>query len=94
MSRVEQYIQDYTKNCSNVLISVQSKAGEEVISYNPWLIPDHARAVAEIAREEVMEKAKNFIEMLSHGFTVKDNVTKTVYTSAQLLEDFKKYMEE
>ena len=61
MSKVEDYIKEYTRNCSNVLVSVQSKAGEEVISYNPWLTPYDAKKVAEIAREEVMKSVGDIL---------------------------------
>ena len=48
MSKVEDYIKDCTRNCSNEMIAPRHE-------YQPWLTPDHARAVAEIAREEVIE---------------------------------------
>lgn len=60
MNTVEQYIQYYTKHCSNEL-SVPVENGK---AYHAWLTPDNARAVALIAKEEVIEKAckwlKNF----------------------------------
>lgn len=57
MSRAEQFIRERTRNCSNELISVESRAGKEVISYHSWLTPDQARKAVEIAREEMIEKA-------------------------------------
>ena len=57
MSRAEKFIQDCTRNCSNELIAVESRAGKEVISYHEWLSPDQARRAVEIAREEMIEKA-------------------------------------
>ena len=56
MSRTEKFIQDCTRSCSNELISVESRAGKEVISYHEWLTPDQARRAVEIAREEMIEK--------------------------------------
>ena len=41
-----------------------------------------------------IEKAVNFLEMLGCGFTIIDNITHTNYGKEQLIEDFKKYMEE
>lgn len=41
-----------------------------------------------------IEKAVNFLEMLGCGFTITDNITHTNYGKEQLIEDFKKYMEE
>ena len=54
MSKAEKFIQDCTRNCSNELISVESRAGKEVISYNEWLTPDQARRAVGIAREEAL----------------------------------------
>ena len=56
MSKAEKFIQDYTRNCSNELIAVESRAGKEVISYHEWLTPDQARSAVEIAKEEMIDK--------------------------------------
>ena len=61
MSKAEKFIQNCTRNCSNVLISVESRAGEEVISYNEWLTPDQALRAVEIAREEMIEKLRKWV---------------------------------
>ena len=55
MSRAKKFIQDCTRNCSNELISVESRAGKEVVSYHEWLTPDQARKAVEIAKEEIYE---------------------------------------
>lgn len=65
MSKAEQFIQDCTRNYSNEYL-VDSKPdglGGYVSrrKFNPWLTPEQAREAVEIAREEVMEKACNFI---------------------------------
>ena len=57
MSKAEKFISDYTRNCSNELIAVESRAGKEVVSYHEWLTPDQARKAVEIAREEMIERA-------------------------------------
>lgn len=57
MSKAEKFIRDCTRNCSNELISVESRADKEVISYHSWLTPEQARRAVEIAREEMIEKA-------------------------------------
>ena len=57
MTKAEQYIQDYQRGCSNELVSVESNEGKKVISYYPWLTPDQARRAVEIAREETIDKA-------------------------------------
>lgn len=55
MSMAEKFIQEHTRNCSNELIAVESRAGKEVVSYHEWLTPDQARRAVEIAREEIYE---------------------------------------
>ena len=62
MSRAEKFINDCTRNCSNELIAVESRAGKEVVSYHEWLTPDQARRAVEIAREEMIEKAIKWVE--------------------------------
>ena len=57
MSKAEKFIEDYTKNCSNELCSVEDRFGKKVISYNEWLTPDQARRAVEIVREEMIERA-------------------------------------
>lgn len=57
MSKAEKFIQDYTKNCSNVeYIQGVYK------SYQPWLTPDQARRAVEIAREEMIEKFYDWLK--------------------------------
>lgn len=58
MSKAEKFISDCTRNCSNELIAVESRAGKEVISYHEWLTPDQALKAVEIAREEMIEWLK------------------------------------
>ena len=65
MSRAEKFIQDCTRNCSNELGAVESRAGKEVISYYEWLTPDQARRAVEIAREETL---LNVVEWIKDTF--------------------------
>jgi hypothetical protein len=60
MSKAEEFIQDYTRNCSNEF--EPQKAPPSV--YNPWLTPDQARRAVEIAREEMIEKACEYLDGL------------------------------
>jgi len=73
-SKVEKYIQDYTNKCSN----------KDGFSYVPWLTPDDARHVAEIAKEEVIEKAVEWFQDYFEG-SVGGRIC---------VESFKEYMEE
>ena len=41
---------------------------------------------------EAKEEATIFLEMLALGFTITDNITHTNYDKEQLVEDFKKYL--
>lgn len=41
-----------------------------------------------------VEKVVNFLEILGYAYTITDNITKSLYDNTQLIEDFKKYMEE
>lgn len=60
MSRAEKFIQDYTRNCSN-LVYKDTINGKEFNTYNEWLTPDDARKAVEIAREEVIERMVEFL---------------------------------
>ena len=81
MSKAEQFIEDYTNHCSNELC-VEDRFGKKVISYHEWLTPDQARRAVEIEREEVIEKAcewlKNYLQGIAGG---------SIYIS-----DFRNYM--
>lgn len=54
MSKAEKFIQDYTRNCYNY----NSYAQDPI----PWLTPDQARKAVEIARDEMVEKAIEWVE--------------------------------
>ena len=58
MEKAEQFIDDCTRCCSNKLSSiVDCINGEKIISYMVWVTPDNARRAVEIAKEEMIEKA-------------------------------------
>lgn len=54
MSKAEEFIDKYTKNCSNI----EYTKGVYPPSYHSWLTPDQARKAVEIAREEMIEWLK------------------------------------
>ena len=65
MKRVEDYIEAYTRRCSNELEEgVAAMAGER---YAPWLTPEHARSVAVITREETIKEACKWLESYVFG---------------------------
>lgn len=94
MSRAEKFIQDCTRNCSNELISVESRAGKEVISYHEWLTPDQAKRAVEIAMEEVIEKAIGWIEEINNHHHIMRYSDSCEPPISELTEWFKNYMKE
>lgn len=70
--KAEQYISDCTRNCSNELCSVEDRYGKTIISYHEWLTPDQALRAAEIAKEETIDKACEWLE---------SNVEKYIYNA-------------
>ena len=61
MSKAENFIQDCTRNCSNVVAYSGMIEGSE-LRYHEWLTPDQARRAVEIARDEMIEKAIKWVE--------------------------------
>ena len=65
MKAVEEYIKNYTRNCCNEFSETKFNGLGEYISrkgFAPWLTPDHARKVAEIAREETIKEVCEWIK--------------------------------
>jgi hypothetical protein len=60
MSRAENFIQENTKDCSNIFEGYYPNGKQ---AYFPWIHPKQARKAVEIAREEVYEWLKNNIYM-------------------------------
>ena len=54
MSKAEEFIEEHTKNCSN-LAHLEDLNGNVWEEDTPWLTPDQARKAVEIAREEIYE---------------------------------------
>lgn len=52
MSKVEKFISDCTRNCSNYTGVINKKTYEGY--YIPWVTPDQARRAVEIGREETL----------------------------------------
>jgi hypothetical protein len=61
MSKAEKFIQDYTRNCSNVVAYSGMIEGSE-LRYHEWLTPDQARSAVEIAKEEIIEKFYDWLK--------------------------------
>ncbi len=72
MSKAEKFIQDYTRNCSNIVVySGMSERGE--FRYHEWLTPDDARNAVEIAREETYNKIWNWLAKHINDYVVEGN---------------------
>ena len=59
MSRAEKFIEDCTRNCSNI----ECTQNVYKPSYQHWLTPNQARKAVEIAREEELEYIKYQLEL-------------------------------
>ena len=83
--KAEQFIQDHTRNCSNV----EYKQGVYAPTYQPWLTPGQALKAVKMEREEVIENICTFlkdrIEHDSIGYPMA-----TMY----LIDDLKRYMDD
>ena len=85
MDKVRKYIDDYTLRCSNELAFG---------GFQPWLKPYHAEAVAQIAREEVVEKAVEWLENNLENYRYIDNWGNANVDVDLIKMDFRKAMEE
>lgn len=94
MSKAEKFIQDCTRNCSNEYLTDSKPDGlGGYISrrkFSPWLTPDHARCVAEIAREETIKDVcelirNNILEYCST--TTEIDIETFIYDMKKILED-------
>lgn len=88
MSKAEEFIKDYTRNCSNQSEWSVETPNKSIICVQPWLTPDQALRAVEIAKEETLDKVCKYI---------KDNLYKNLYVyngeagfpTFQFIEDLK-----
>lgn len=94
--KAEQYINDYTRGCSNELSAVEYSDGRKVVEYHDWLTPDQALRAAEIAKEETIEKAVEWIKAYIHYDDFGGNMEWLVpfENDKCMIQHFKIYMEE
>lgn len=85
MSRAEKFIEDYTRNCYNY----NSYAQDPI----PWLTPDDARKAVEIAREEMMAKACEYLDLHCNEVKTEDNGI-AGWIDNEFITNFRKAMEE
>ncbi|MBR1500193.1 MAG: hypothetical protein IJ615_11320 [Bacteroidaceae bacterium] len=88
MKRVEDYIEAYTRRCSNELEEgVAAMTGDR---YAPWLTPEHARSVAVITREETIKEACKWLELNCDNICIK---RMRGCEASNIVEAFRKEME-
>jgi anaerobic selenocysteine-containing dehydrogenase len=96
MKAVEEYIKNYTRNCCNEFSKTISVGLGGYISrkgFAPWLTPDHARKVAEIAREETIKEVCEWIEKNVYSYTwCEFQQHERGVEKDKLIEDLKKYL--
>ncbi len=73
----EQFIQEYTNKCSNLIYDPRQPASyanmPTGLTYQPWLTPDQARKAVELAREETIKKACRWMrKVIGDGEIVRD----------------------
>ena len=61
MEKVEQYIKEHTRNCSNEIIIPTQDGCSYTKGYTSWLTIDDARKVADIARQETIKEMYEYI---------------------------------
>ena len=84
MSKAKQFIKDYTSGCSNELTNGV---------YHEWLTPEQALAAVEIAKEEVINKACEWLREHKDYVATEDNGI-SGWIPECFIEGFKKAMEE
>ena len=72
MSKAEKFIQDYTRSCSN-LIYKDTINGKDFNTYSKWLTPDQARRAVEIAKDEMIERACEYLDLHCNDVKTEDN---------------------
>lgn len=85
MSKAEEFIQDYTRNCSNEM-AFTSMDGSKL--YHDWLTPLQALCAVEIARGEVIEQTVEWLTKHAKKYFNKDRYLGT----DELVEDYKLIM--
>lgn len=96
MSKAEKFIQDYTRNCSNQYDFQEyfENGIKRLKEYQPWLTPDDARKAVEIAREEMIDKMKFYIESMVNDITFSDIDGNDNYDLNKFIEDIKQAMKD
>ena len=65
-----------------------------LFDYNDAMVTPLKGDTVYVREDAFIKKAVNFLEMLGYGFAITDNITHKNYDKEQLIDDFRKYMEE
>lgn len=92
MEKVEQYIQEHTRNCSNEIGYCHNKTRNHNHVFYSWLTPFHAENAAHIAREETVKEVCEWIKKNVYSYTWYDFKQYEIGVETdKLIEDLKKY---
>ena len=87
MTKAERFINYCQRTCSN-------RRYYSLPTYNPWLTPEEARMAVEIAREETIEKACEWLENFCNEHYIMSYSDCNEVVTKELIEIFIKKMEE
>lgn len=92
MEKVEQYIKEHTRNCSNEIIIPTQDGCSYTKGYTSWLTPNQARRVAEIAREETIKEVCEWLRtnMVQYMEYCRRGTGESV---EEFIEDLKKHLD-
>lgn len=89
MSKAEKFIQEHTRNCSNLMqVPTLDDKGNIVPEAHPWLTPDQARRAVEIAREEIVEKVTNYLNTKLYDWVQISHFGRREYPDTIMKRDF------
>ena len=91
MSKAEKFISDYTRNCSNEM-TFEDGSGSH--NYIPWLTPEQALRAVEIAKEEMISKAFEWLKSNLQDYAGEDSCRNSVPFDKGIFEDFKQAMKD
>ena len=92
MSKAKQFIEDYTRSCSNELCAVEDRFGKKVISYHEWLTPEQALRAVEIEREELIDTGCKWLNAHILDYTIYEPYWGGSVVNNDLFSAFKKAM--
>lgn len=92
MSRAEEFIKSKIRIGSNISSNGWRRKGVFIPSYSlPWLTPDDARKAVEIARQEVINDACDWLEKHSMKYFLDG---RKFLGSDEMVKDFRQVMED